>query len=81
MTCQEFTDFIMAYRDDELSPEVRLAFDSHLAECPACRQYLQSYDEAVALAKQAGHQDAPAPGEVPEELLRAILQARKTRRD
>jgi anti-sigma factor RsiW len=78
MTCREFIEFLREYRDGELSPGRRRTFDAHLAECPWCVAYLQNYEQAIRLGKAAyAEPDAPVPAEVPEELVRAILAARR----
>lgn len=78
MTCRELIDFIMAYTAGELAPEQRACFDAHLPECPACVDYLRSYRETVQLARGAvRHPDDPLPVDVPEELVRAVLAARR----
>jgi anti-sigma factor RsiW len=78
LTCREVADFLMAYDDGELSPSERAAFDTHLAECPDCVAYLKSYRATVALGKQAfADESAAADEEVPEELVQAILAARR----
>ena len=80
MTCREFVDFLMAYVSGELAAAERARFDDHLGECPDCVGYLRTYQETIRLGKGAfAHPDAPLPDEVPEELVRAILSARKTR--
>jgi anti-sigma factor RsiW len=40
MDCKEVVETITAYLDDSLSEADRLRFTSHLAGCPACREYL-----------------------------------------
>ena len=78
MTCREFADFIMDYQSGELSAELRARFDHHLALCANCRKYLTSYDETVKLGKAAfDDADAKVPPEVPDELVSAILAARR----
>lgn len=79
MTCREILDFLMAYLDGELSPEVRAEFDRHLAVCPACVNYLASYRQTLELERQSFDPGATEPGlsEVPEDLVRAILASRK----
>jgi anti-sigma factor RsiW len=77
MTCREFADFIGDYLGDDLSPEVRTAFERHLDLCPNCRRYLRSYEETVKLGRRAfDDEDAFVPPEIPEELVSAILAAR-----
>jgi anti-sigma factor RsiW len=75
ITCQQLIDFIASYRDHELTPDQQVEFERHLAVCPSCVAYLKTYDQTVMLAK-ASADDSP-PDEVPESLLRAILDARR----
>ena len=78
LTCREFAEFLMAYDDGELPPAERARFDAHLAECPDCVAYLKSYRITVALGRRAfADEDADAGDEVPEELVQAILAARR----
>ena len=80
MTCREVADFIMAYLDAELPARQRAELDAHLAECPDCVAYLESYETTVKLGKRAfADLDAPAEGELPERLVRAIVAARRTK--
>jgi len=53
----------------------RARFDAHVAECPDCATYLRTYSDTIRLAKDA-HADDPVPADVPEDLVRAILDAR-----
>jgi anti-sigma factor RsiW len=77
MTCGELIEFLMAYVDEELPAERRAVFDAHLAVCAACRRYLATYQEAVALGRAAcSPPDAPVADDVPEDLVQAILAAR-----
>lgn len=77
MTCQEVADFLMDYVNGELSPSRRAVFEEHLAICPQCVAYLQSYELTIKASKTARDHihdwDANA---VPEDLIRAILAAR-----
>lgn len=81
MTCRELTEFLLEYLSGELSPSERATFEEHLAECPDCVHYLESYRTTVELGKACFDEpNQPVPKEVPEELVRAILSARRTRR-
>jgi anti-sigma factor RsiW len=80
MTCREFTEFLLDYHAGALRPAERARFDGHLAECEACVAYLGSYDATIRLGKGAfAHPDDPVPDEVPEELVQAIIAARRNR--
>jgi anti-sigma factor RsiW len=74
-TCRELVDFVGDYLAGDLPPDVRSAFDAHLAECPDCVAYLRSYEDTIRLARGAGADPVPAP--VPTSLVRAILAARR----
>ena len=78
VTCREFADFIMDYLSGELSAARRAQFEQHLSLCANCRKYLTSYEETVKLGKAAFDDDKGAlPPDVPEELVKAILAARR----
>jgi anti-sigma factor RsiW len=80
VTCREFTAFIAAFLDGELPASGRDAFERHLQRCANCARYLESYRTAIAIGKRAfEHDDAPVPLDVPEELVDAILRARRGR--
>ena len=74
ITCQQLIEFVSRYRDDELSSHERAEFERHLAVCPSCVAYLKTYEQTVLLAK-ASAQD-PVPDEIPEPLVKAILETR-----
>jgi anti-sigma factor RsiW len=78
MTCRELVEFLMDYLDGVLSETERLCFEQHLAKCPDCVAYLATYREAIRLSKEtctAG--DDSIPADVPEDLVRAVLAARR----
>lgn len=78
MTCREFSDFIAEYLSTELPPSTLHDFREHLEMCPNCQKYLRGYEATVQLGKRAfDDEDAPLPGSVPEELVQAVLSARR----
>ena len=79
MTCREFADFMMDYLSGELTSESRAHVEHHLSLCANCRKYLRAYEETVKLGKRAFEdEDTALPGDVPEELVNAILSARRS---
>jgi anti-sigma factor RsiW len=78
LTCQELIDFLAAYLDGELEAEARAGFERHLSLCPPCVDYLASYRQTVRLGKQACGPEAELPADVPDELVAAILAARRS---
>jgi len=78
MNCREFTEFLHEYLFGDLSADERSEFDKHLAECPWCVAYLDSYRKTIQLEQAAllPPAEAPPPADAPEELIQAILRAR-----
>ena len=74
MTCQEFIEFLMEYLLGEVD---RAKFDAHLAVCPSCVAYLKSYQETVKMGKAVMSGTDEQLEDPPEELVNAILEARK----
>lgn len=85
LTCRDFVEVIMAWLDGELEPAARQLFETHLEACPDCVNYLESYKVTVALEKCVcdadgpDGPDGPVPDDVPEELVQAVLAARRQR--
>ena len=80
LTCPEFEDFVHDYQEGSLSPRERGVFDFHMELCPMCRVYFASYLETIELGRRVcATDDASSPAEIPEELVSAILAARRAR--
>jgi anti-sigma factor (TIGR02949 family) len=78
VTCREFIDFLMAYLDGELPPDQRQEFERHINKCGPCVAYLDTYQATIRLGKSACKElDKEVPDCVPDELVDAILAARK----
>ncbi|TWT45938.1 hypothetical protein RAS1_23740 [Phycisphaerae bacterium RAS1] len=77
MTCREIFDFLMSYDAGELPVDELRAFENHLSVCPPCVAYLKSYRTTIALARAAGGDEADPCRDVPPDLVRAILAARR----
>jgi anti-sigma factor RsiW len=78
MTCREIVEFLMAYLSGELPAEQRTIFEEHLAECPACVNYLDNYRQTIQLSKMALCEPPERlPQELPDDLVQAILAARQ----
>ncbi len=78
MNCREFVEFLSDYLEGELPGTTKSRFESHIQDCEDCERYLQGFVGTVGLARGAlSEPDAPVPDEVPEELVQAILDARR----
>ncbi len=78
MNCRELAEFILEYTTGELPAEVREVFELHLSRCDNCHEYLAQYKHTVDCERRAFESaPAPLPADVPEELIQAILKARR----
>jgi anti-sigma factor RsiW len=80
LTCREFVEFLAEYLEGRLAEDQLARFNRHLAACPSCVSYTRSYQDTVRLGKSVlPRPEEPVPGDVPEDLVRAILAARHRR--
>jgi anti-sigma factor RsiW len=78
MKCREFVEFLMEYLDGALGESERRVFEGHVERCPACVNYLETYRETVRLGSSVCAAEDDVPPDVPEELVQAILSARRS---
>ena len=79
VTCREFEEFIVDYLDDNLTRKQKTVFEMHLRMCADCRAYLEAYQRSIQLGQRVFAQpETPIPTDVPDDLVKAILLARKT---
>lgn len=78
ITCREFEDFIHDYLAGDLPKKQARRFEWHLKICRECRDYLRAYETSLEIGKSMlGSPSAPLPKEVPEDLIKAIIDAQK----
>ena len=78
INCREFEVFLLDYLEETLPPRQRKIFELHMKLCRECREYLAAYKRTLEVSKRVFEDgDAALPDDVPEDLIRAILDARK----
>jgi len=78
MKCRELAAFLMDYVSGELPQESRAHFEFHLSKCKNCHEYLAQYEMTVKAGKIAcGEFSDELPANMPEDLIKAVLAARK----
>ena len=77
LTCRELIDFLDDYVAGTLPGPQRERFDEHLGRCAACVRYLRGYQGTMRAVALSFAPEAAPPADVPEELVGAILAARK----
>jgi anti-sigma factor RsiW len=81
ITCRELIEFLDDYIANDMDAARRRIADEHLAVCPACVSYVDSYRKTIEMGRTAlTDPSAPAPADVPPELVRAILASRAPKR-
>lgn len=79
LTCRQVEEFLMDYLERRLGFWKTLQFRLHLLMCPDCSKYFQEYKNTIALGKTVfENPDDEAAGNVPDELLEAIIRATKS---
>ncbi len=78
ITCREFEAFVLSYLDGELPARQAKIFEWHLRICRECREYLAAYERTIELGEAVlGPAHEAVPDDVPEDLIRAVLDSRK----
>ncbi len=78
MKCRELAEFLMDYVSGELPEESRTHFELHLTRCRNCHEYLAQYQSTIKAGKAAcGEASDELPANVPEDLVKAVLAARR----
>jgi len=78
LCCRELVDFLDDFIEGRLAAERLVVFERHLSICRECVEYVEGYRGALAAARAAlcESERAELPP-IPDELVRAILAARK----
>jgi anti-sigma factor RsiW len=83
ITCRKLVRFLDDYIAGEMPEPILKRFESHIASCPMCRAYLESYRATIELERAAlrcgqGGESAKPAEPMPEQLVKAILEASRT---
>ena len=83
-TCREVHEFLMAWLDGELEPAIGERFEAHIAACPCCKHYIDSYQQSIKLGRSAYEPTNECEDEfaeehppLPADLIKAVLAARR----
>ncbi len=78
MKCRELAEFLFDYVSGDLPVERREHFEFHLNKCGNCHAYLVQYQMTIQAGKIAcGDLSDELPKNIPEDLVKAVLAARK----
>ncbi len=74
LTCEQMEAFVHDYQEGTLPEKQRRQFDFHLALCPMCAVFFETYPRSIELGQRVFETDG-LPTQMPEELVGAILLA------
>lgn len=75
--CRQFVEDVTAYLEGALPDDVAARVESHLADCPHCREYLRQMRRTVSAARTLAEADVDEmPADVRDRLMRAFLEER-----
>ena len=77
LTCRELIQFLDDYVAGALPGPQRASFDEHLGRCVPCVRYLRGYQGTLRAVALASASETNVPDDVPEQLVSAILAARR----
>lgn len=78
-TCKQMTELLVDYLNDTLGPAVRRDFMQHLAICPDCVAFLNTYKKTVQITRAVRAEEMPA--KIRDNILVFLRRrARKNRR-
>lgn len=77
-TCREVIEFLDDFVSRRLPADQMAEFEAHLGICPACRDFLKTYSDTIALSRGAMKEAAgQGAARMPEDLVKAVLAARR----
>lgn len=68
LTCEQITDLLNDYINQEMEEILRAAFERHLQNCADCTAFLKTYRQTMHVTQTLCYE------EVPEEMLTRIQQ-------
>ena len=73
--CRQFVEDVTAYLDGALPESVVAIIESHLADCPHCREYLSEMRLTVMKTRALNDDDVDAmPADVRDRLMQAFRE-------
>jgi anti-sigma factor (TIGR02949 family) len=58
-SCKDVVDLLSDYIDGECSPDDKAMVEDHLADCPGCIAFVNTFRKSISLAKNMSYEDIP----------------------
>ena len=75
ISCQQLIEFCLDYMDGDLPDDEQIGFRRHLAQCPDCVTFFETYRMTPELSREAMATKIPASV---RESVRSFLQSRRS---
>lgn len=73
--CRQFVEDVTAYLEGVLTDEMTVVVESHLADCPHCREYLTQMRLTIVMTRALTEEDVDEmPSDVRERLMQAFRE-------
>jgi predicted anti-sigma-YlaC factor YlaD len=56
LNCQEVVELVTDYLEQALLPEMKAAFENHVAECPGCDTYIEQVQQTIGMVRKLAEQ-------------------------
>jgi anti-sigma factor RsiW len=76
--CRQFVEDVTAYLEGTLPEAVTARVESHLADCPHCREYLSQMRRTIAATQELAQHDVDM---MPDDIKERLMQAFREHRD
>ncbi len=78
LRCKDIVDLLEAYLEHGLDPATTQALTAHLADCPDCTAFLNTYRRTVGTTRELREEELPArpslaPSATGREQMRELL--------
>ena len=81
VTCKECTQFLDDYLDSNLDPETARRLEEHLAECPPCVHFLNTYRSCSEMSQNLRDRPVEIPVKMAEKIKDFLKKEMKTTPD
>lgn len=68
VTCRECTEFLIDYLESNLDPETSRRLEEHLAECPPCLHFLNTYRSCSEMTRKLRDRPVEIPAKLAEKI-------------